>query len=225
MGYQFKFGLLADYAPYLAKGLWYTVAVSSWSILFSTLIGIALASILVSPISRSRWLRGIAIFYIDIFRTVPLVCLLIWIHYVLPILSGLSFSPSTSAVIALSLNGGALACEAFRGGLEAIPPTQQQAAYSLGFSHFATLRYVIIPQGIFATLPALTNVYITTIKNVSITMIVSVPEIMFRAQELTVQIFRPLELYTGAAVLYVLVIVIFSYAMRFIEKLRKWEPI
>ena len=56
-------------------------------------------------------------------------------------------------------------------------------------------------------------------------MIVSVPEVMFRAQEITVQVFRPLELYTGAAVIYVVFIVIFSYAMRSIEKFQRWEQI
>jgi ABC-type amino acid transport system permease subunit len=109
--------------------------------------------------------------------------------------------------------------------MEAIPHTQKQAAFSLGFSQLGTLRHVIVPQAIFATLPPLTNVYITTIKNVTITMIVAVPEVMFRAQELMVQTFRPLELYTGAAVIYIVLIVAFSYGMRAIERMRKWEPI
>jgi polar amino acid transport system permease protein len=127
--------------------------------------------------------------------------------------------------MSLSLNGAALASEAYRGGLEAIPPTQNQAAYSLGFSEIATFRHIILPQALFSTLPALTNVYITNIKNTTITMIVSVPEVMFRAQEITVQVFRPLEMYTGAAILYVVFIVAFSYAMRMIERCQKWQPI
>ena len=60
---------------------------------------------------------------------------------------------------------------------------------------------------------------------VTITMIVAVPEVMFRAQELMVQTFRPLELYTGAAIIYVALIVVFSYGMRLLEKIRKWDPI
>ena len=95
-----------------------------------------------------------------------------------------------------------------------------QSAY-----YFETLRYVIIPQAIYSTLPSLTNVYITNIKNISVTMIISVPEVMFRAQEVMIQTFRPLELYTGAALVYILLIVTFSYLMRGIEKLRRWEPI
>jgi len=222
MSYSFQFGVLAEYGSYISAGIWYTIYVSFWSIVFSTIIGLFFASM---QVSNNRLLKIITLIYVDIFRTIPLVCLLIWVHYVLPLFVNFGLSPSDSAILSLSLNGGALACEAFRGGLEAIPQTQRQAAHSLGFSQLGTLRYVIIPQAIFSTLPAVTNVYITNIKNVTVTMIVSVPEIMFRAQEIAVQTFRPLELYTGAAVLYVGLIVVFSYGMRLLEKLQKWETI
>jgi len=222
MGYQFQWGVLSQWGPYLLKGMWYTIVVSFWSILFSTFLGLILASM---QLSKSRTLKSVALVYVDIFRTVPLLCLLIWIHYVLSTITGISFTPVQSAVLSLSLNGAALACEAYRGGLEAIPPTQHQAAYSLGFSETGTFRHIILPQAFFSTLPAITNVYITNIKNTTITMIVSVPEVMFRAQEVTVQIFRPLEMYTGAAILYVGFIVAFSYAMRMVERLQQWQPI
>ena len=222
MTYTFQWGVLAEWGPYMAAGMWYTIVVSFWSITASTVIGLLLATM---QMSKNKAAKAAALVYVDIFRTLPLLCLLVWIHYVLSVVIHFNFTPVQSAILSLSLNGGALACEAFRGGLEAIPPTQQQAAYSLGFSNLGTLRYVVIPQAVFSTLPALTNVYITNIKNVTITMIVSVPEVMFRAQEITVTIFRPLELYTGAAILYVALIAAFSYFMRQIEKLRKWEPI
>jgi len=222
MTYQFQWGVLTEWGPYLAKGIWYTIAVSFWSVIISTVLGLVLASM---QLSTSRILKTVALVYVDVFRTIPLLCLLIWIHYVLSVITGISFTPVQSAILSLSLNGAALACEAYRGGLEAIPPTQHQAAYSLGFSELGTFRHIILPQAFFSTLPAITNVYITNIKNTTITMIVSVPEVMFRAQEVTVQIFRPLEMYTGAAIIYVAFIVAFSYTMRMIEKLQKWQPI
>ncbi|MDA3917231.1 MAG: amino acid ABC transporter permease [Deltaproteobacteria bacterium] len=222
MDYVFQFGILKEYAPYLAGGLGYTCMVGFGSIFFSIVLGLFFATL---QISNNKILKIIALIYVDIFRTVPLVCLLIWIHYVMPILFNVGGSPTQSSIIALSLNGGALACEAFRGGLEAIPLTQNQASLSLGFSRIQTILFVIIPQAVYSVLPPLTNVFITNLKNVTITMIVSVPEVMFRAQELTVQFFRPLELYTGAAIIYILLIGSFSYAMRRVEKLRKWESI
>jgi len=222
MTYQFQWGVLSEWGVYLAKGMWYTMMVSFWSILFSTIVGLVLASM---QLSKNRTVKTVALIYVDVFRTIPLLCLLVWIHYVFSVITGISFTPVQSAVLSLSLNGAALACEAYRGGLEAIPLTQHQAAYSLGFSELGAFRHIVLPQAFFSTLPAITNVYITNIKNTTITMIVSVPEVMFRAQEITVQVFRPLEMYTGAAILYVAFIVAFSYAMRMIERLQKWQPI
>lgn len=222
MNYTFQFGILWDYGPYLAWGLWHAWWTSLPSIVLSTALGLVLAAM---SLSRRRGVRAVSVVFVDLFRTLPVVVLLIWIHYVMPILTGWSLSPTGSSILALSLNGAALACEAFRGGLEAIPPTQLQAAQSLGFSRQQVLRYVTIPQAFFATLPSLTNVHITVIKNVTVTVLIAVPEVMFRAQELTVQFFRPLELYTGAAILYVALIWGYTVAMRSLEKLQKWQPI
>ena len=202
--------------------MWHAWWVSFPSIILTTLLGLVLAAM---SLSRFRSARTAAVIFVDFFRTLPVVVLLIWIHYVLPILTGLNFSATTSSIVALSLNGAALACEAYRGGLSAIPLTQTQAAQSLGFSRWQILRYITLPQAFFATLPSLTNVQITVIKNVTVTVLISVPEVMFRAQELTVQFFRPLELYTGAALLYVALIWGYTMLMRSLERLQKWQPI
>ncbi|MGO4404440.1 amino acid ABC transporter permease [Bosea sp. RAF48] len=222
MNYTFQFGVLSDYGPYLAGGLWHAWWTSFPAILFSTLLGVVLAAM---SMSQRRLVRSASVVFVDLFRTLPVVVLLIWIHYVLPILTGASLSPTASSVIALSLNGAALACEAFRGGLEAIPQTQVQAAQSLGFSRWKVMRYITLPQAFFATLPSLTNVHITVIKNVTVTVLIAVPEVMFRAQELTVQFFRPLEFYTGAALLYVALIWGYTILMRMIERLQQWQAI
>jgi polar amino acid transport system permease protein len=222
VGYRFDFSILERYGPYLMEGLLYTLWVAVPSIILSTVFGLLLASL---SMSKNTLLRRSTALFVDVFRTIPVICLLLWVHYVLPILLGLRLSAVESAVISLSLNGAAFVCEAFRGGLEAIPATQRQAAQSLGFSSLQTLRYVIFPQAFFSTLPSIANVHITIIKTVPIAVIIAVPEVIFRAQELTVQFFRPLELYTGAAVLYVGLVVIYALAMRSIERLQKWEPV
>jgi polar amino acid transport system permease protein len=222
MDYKFQFGVLSDYGPYLAGGLWHAWWTSLPSIVLTTILGVVLAAM---TMSRKWYLRGFSVVFVDLFRTLPVVVLLIWIHYVMPILTGLSLSPTMSSIIALSLNGAALACEAFRGGLEAIPTTQAQAAQSLGFSRWQVMRYITLPQAAFATLPSLTNVHITVIKNVTVTVLIAVPEVMFRAQELTVQFFRPLEFYTGAAALYVALIWGYALFMRSLERFQKWQPI
>jgi len=222
MSYQFDFSILREYGPYMAEGLWYTLLVALPSIAISTVAGLLLAAAQVGPGRPVRWLSA---GFVDVFRTVPVICLLFWIHYVLPILVPVRLSSTQSAIIALSLNGAAFACEAFRGGLEAIPRTQAQAAYSLGYSRRKAFWDIIVPQAFFSTLPALTNVHITIVKTVPVAVLIAVPEVMFRAQELTVQFFRPLELYTGAAVMYVALVLVFTSIMRMVERLRRWEAV
>jgi His/Glu/Gln/Arg/opine family amino acid ABC transporter permease subunit len=220
--YKFDFSILSNYGVYMAEGLWFTLLVALPSIVISTMLGIALAAASAAPSRTARWLSA---GFVDVFRTTPVICLLFWIHYVLPILIPIRLTSTQSAIIALSLNGAAFACEAFRGGLEAIPNTQRQAAYSLGFSRRRTFWEIVVPQAFFSTLPALTNVHITIIKTVPVAVLIAVPEVMFRAQELTVQFFRPLELYTGAAVMYVALVLVFTTIMRSVERLRRWEPV
>lgn len=222
MNYKFDFSILRTYGPYMLEGLYQTVWVAIPSIIIATILGLLLA---IFSTAQSRLLRVPTFIFVDIFRTIPVICLLFWVHYVLPMLTGWRFSAAESAIISLSLNGAAFTSEAFRGGLESIATTQRQAAASLGFSGIQTMRYVIFPQAFFMTLPAVTNVHITIIKTVPIAVVIAVPEVMFRAQELTVQFFRPLELYTGAAVLYVGLVILYTMLMRGIESLRKWEPI
>lgn len=222
MGYRFDFSILNLYGPYMLEGLLHTIWVAFPSIAFATILGVLLA---VSSISRNPFVRIPTVWFVDLFRTIPVICLLFWVHYVLPILTGWRFTAAESAIISLTLNGAAFTCEAFRGALESISLTQRQAAQSLGFSTRQTLRYVVFPQAFFISLPAVTNVHITIIKTVPIAVVIAVPEVMFRAQELTVQFFRPLELYTGAAVLYVALVILYTVFMRRIERLRKWEPV
>ena len=84
-------------------------------------------------------LTQIAYVYIDFFRTTPALVQLIWVFYVMPILTGISLSPVASGVVALSLNAGAFFAEVFRGGIQSIPPGQWEAAHVLGCPRHSTI--------------------------------------------------------------------------------------
>ena len=99
MTYTFQWGVLTEWGPYMAAGMWYTIVVSFWSIVASTVIGVLLASM---QMSKNKAVRATALVYVDIFRTLPLLCLLIWIHYVLSVIIHFSFSPVQSAILSLS---------------------------------------------------------------------------------------------------------------------------
>jgi polar amino acid transport system permease protein len=168
--------------------------------------------------SRKFPLVQIAYVYIDFFRTTPALVQLIWIFYVLPIILGLNLSPFTSGVIALSLNAGAFLAEVFRSGLQSISQGQHDAAYVLGLRRDQTWLRIIFPQAFRRVLPATGNVLIGLLKDSSLLSVVAVPELTYQMQTHVAVTFRPLELYTGLAIMYFVLTYPMSLAVSALER-------
>jgi His/Glu/Gln/Arg/opine family amino acid ABC transporter permease subunit len=133
MNYHFHWDVVFnwDLATAVIAGLKYTLILSALGLLFGNLVGLLAA---VMRISRTAPFSRIAYIYIDFFRTTPALVQLIWVFYVLPILSGISIPPIGAGVITLSLNSGAFLAEVFRAGIESIDKGQRDAAYVLGLT-------------------------------------------------------------------------------------------
>lgn len=196
-------------------GLKYTVIVSALSLVFGNAIGLVAA---VARMSRKPPFAQIAYLYIDFFRTTPALVQLIWIFYALPVLTGVSFSPLWSGVLALSLNAGAFLAETFRSGLESISAGQRDAASVLGLSRLQTFVWIILPQAFRRVLPATANVFIGLIKDSSLLTIIAVPELTYQIQSQVQVTFQPLELYTVLAVTYFLLTYPLSLASTWLEQ-------
>ena len=193
----------------------YTVIVSALSLVFGNAIGLVAA---VARMSRKPPFAQIAYLYIDFFRTTPALVQLIWIFYALPVLTGVSFSPLWSGVLALSLNAGAFLAETFRSGLESISAGQRDAASVLGLSRLQTFVWIILPQAFRRVLPATANVFIGLIKDSSLLTIIAVPELTYQIQSQVQVTFQPLELYTVLAVTYFLLTYPLSLASTWLEQ-------
>ena len=196
-------------------GLKYTVIVSALSLVFGNAIGLVAA---VARMSRKPPFAQIAYLYIDFFRTTPALVQLLWIFYALPVLTGVSFSPLWSGVLALSLNAGAFLAETFRSGLESISAGQRDAASVLGLSRLQTFVWIILPQAFRRVLPATANVFIGLIKDSSLLTIIAVPELTYQIQSQVQVTFQPLELYTVLAVTYFLLTYPLSLASTWLEQ-------
>jgi His/Glu/Gln/Arg/opine family amino acid ABC transporter permease subunit len=200
-GYQWHWSVVWSHDMYVVvrMGLEYTLIASGLALIFGNVLGLAVALARVSGLTP---LKQLAYIYTEFFRTTPALVQLIWIFYVLPILSGVTLSPLASGVIALSLNSGAFLSEIFRGGLESINRGQRDAAHVLGFSRRQAYRHVILPQALRRVLPAAGNVFISLLKDSSLLSVIAVPEITYQTQSFVTYSFRPLELYTVLALLY-----------------------
>ncbi|MDC0876317.1 amino acid ABC transporter permease [Candidatus Pelagibacter sp.] len=200
---------------FLLSGLTTTIYISIVSIIISAIIGFIVA---VPALAKNKFLTYINIGYVEIVRAVPLLVLILWIYYGLPIMTGISFSPFVSGIIALSISESAFQAEIFRAGINSIKKAQWEAGSSLGLTFFKRLRLVILPQAIKNILPALGNQFVYVLKMSSLVSIIGIGDLTRKANELVVTTYRPLEIYTFLILEYLVLILIVSFFVRRLEK-------
>ena len=200
---------------FLISGITTTIYISTISIIIAMIVGLLIA---IPAITKNKYLTYINIFYVEVVRSVPLLVLILWVYYGLPILTGLSFSPFVSGIIALSISESAFMAEIFRGGINAIKKTQWEAATSLGLNFSKKLKLVILPQAFKVILPALGNQFIYVLKMSSLVSIIGISDLTRKANELVVSTYRPLEIYSFLILEYLILILIVSYFVRRLER-------
>lgn len=199
---------------FMLVGLGWTLAIALCAIVVSVVLGILLA---LAGLSKKRWLRGINRVYVEIFRAIPLLVLLLWVYYGLPVVLGLSLGAFAAGVLSLALSDAAFEAEVFRAGIQSVPRGQVEAADTLGLSKAQTFRLIVFPQAIRSILPALGNQFIYVLKMSSLVSVIGLQELTRRANELNVTEYRPLEIYTFLVLEYLLLILIASWLVRKME--------
>ena len=205
---------------FLLSGLTTTIYISIVSIIISMILGFVIA---IPSLAKSKFLTYINVGYVEIVRAIPLLVLILWIYYGLPIMTGISFSPFVSGIIALAISESAFQAEIFRAGINSIKKAQWEAGSSLGLNFFKRLRLVILPQAIKNILPALGNQFVYVLKMSSLVSIIGIGDLTRKANELVVTTYRPLEIYTFLILEYLVLILIVSYFVRRLENKLKQD--
>ena len=200
---------------FLLSGLSITVSISILSILFSLLLGFFISLLSLNNLKILKWINLI---YIEIFRSIPLLVLLLWVYYGLPVLFGISFGPFVAGIISLALSDSAFEAEIFRAGLQSVSKGQKDAAKSIGLNKYQEMRHVILPQALRIILPAIGNQFVYVLKMSSLVSIIGIGDLTRKANELVVTTYRPLEIYTFLILEYLILILIVSYFVRKLEK-------
>jgi polar amino acid transport system permease protein len=202
VAYQWHFEVVGESLAFLLGGLGLTVGLSVLSMALSLVLGLLVSFARLAP---WRLLRAIGSLYSDFLRGTPLLVQILWIYYSLPILTGVVFSPFVSATIALTLNLSAFISEIYRAGIQSIGRGQREAALALGMSQWQAMRRVILPQSIRRVLPPLGSVWVSLFKDTAIVSVIAVSELMYRGKVLSIETYRPVEIYTVVAIIYFLV--------------------
>ena len=200
---------------FLISGLGITISISLISIIISIIIGFFIA---LPGLSNNKLLILVNRSYIEFFRAIPLLVLLLWVYYGLPVIFSISVGAFLAGIISLSLSDSAFEAEIFRAGLQSIPNGQKDAAKSIGLNKFQELRLIVLPQAIRIILPAIGNQFVYVLKMSSLVSIIGLADLTRKANELVVTVYRPLEIYSFLVLEYLLLILIISYFIRKLEK-------
>src|SRR6056297_2333637 len=198
------------------RGLWIALKVFFYSLIFSTLLALALA--IIRNIVNDKLLNIFIDLYVDIFRAVPPIVLLIVVYSSLPY-SGIVLSPFATGVLSLTLIEGAYLCEVFRSGIEAIHKNQIESARSLGMTAMKTMRLVVIPQAIKMIIPPYTNRLIGLMKRTAECSVIAIAEILQTAQQLQSWYSNATPLIIGAG-MYMLVLLPMTKLATIVENRR-----
>ena len=193
----FNVDVLVSALPALMRGLLNTLKLGLLAIGIGIPLGLIISLVrLYAP----RPLRWLAIGYIDIFRAMPVLVVLILIYYALPFV-GIRFSSWVSATLAFTFIMSAYSAEVFRSGIESIPKGQFEAAQALGLPFVLTLRKVVLPQAIRLVIPPTTSNCVSMFKDTSLASAVALPELLKEANDAQALYANPSPL-IGAALVY-----------------------
>jgi polar amino acid transport system permease protein len=196
---KFDWSVVWQYRDALAAGTATTFLLTIATMAIALPCGIVVAALRLYGIAP---VRAVATAYVELFRNLPLILVVFWAFYVVPILIGVGLSPLATGLAALALNVTAYNAETFRAGINSIRRGQMEAAVALGMSRAQALRRVVLPQAGRRILPVLASTWVSLFKDTSLVSVIAVSELAYTAMQIRAQTFRVLEMLTAMAVIY-----------------------
>lgn len=195
--------LVGQYPNGPLGGIACTLILSVLGIVLAFPLSVLLALARLSPWRLLNW-PATAVVYIA--RGVPLLMVILWVYFLVPLLIGRNVSGFTTMLCTLVLYEGAYLAEVVRAGIEALPKGQMEAARALGHSHLGAMRHVILPQALFNMIPSMLSHFVSTIKETTLGYVINVPELTFAANQINNQLLtKPFEVFFILAVIYFIV--------------------
>lgn len=193
------FSVLLRFWDALAWGLLTTLQLTVLCIVLGCSLGFLIG---LARAADSRILRFLAGLYVEIFRGVPVLILLFWFFFCLPLILGVELSNFTSAVLTLTLFMGAVTSETFRASLKSVGREQMDACVALGLPAHARILNVILPQAVLRAVPTLLSNCISLFKESALVSAVGMADLMFVGQNISNSTGRPIEVLSAVALIY-----------------------
>ncbi len=201
--------------PVLLNAAGVTISVTLVSFCIGLLIALVVGT--VRRYSPSGFLSQMLGAYVEVFRGTPLLVQLFFIYYGLPTV-GIILDAFTAGVIGLGLNSGAYMSEIIRAAMLSVSRGQEEAAYSLGFSRFQTIRFVVFPQAIRVAIPPMMNSFSSLLKDSSLVSVISITELTRVGNLIYSRTSRPFEIYLTLGIFYFVMTFSVTILSRYLER-------
>lgn len=207
---SFDWDVIARSWPFLAEGM----ALSAVLVAVATAGGLVLGfGLALMRLSSRPLLAALAAGYVTLIRSVPLVLVLFWFYFLVPLAIGRPIGSLVSALIAFVLFEAAFYCEIIRAGIGSVRAGQTEAALATGMRRGQTLRLIVMPQALRAMTPLLLNQIIIVFQDTSLVYVVALRDFMTAASVVAARDGRPTEMYTLVAVVYLAICFSLSQAV------------
>jgi polar amino acid transport system permease protein len=195
--------LIGQYPNGPLGGIAATLILSVLGISLAFPLSVAMALATISPWRSLRW-PVMALVYVA--RGVPLLMIILWVYFLLPLLIGSTVPGFVAMLVTLVIYEAAFLSEIVRAGIQALPKGQMDAARALGHGHLRAMRYIILPQALFNMIPSILSQFVSTIKETTLGYVINVPELTFAAGQINNRLLtKPFEVYFILAITYFVV--------------------
>lgn len=197
MGSMFE--IISHYSAFILRGVAVTVEASLLGSIFSLIVGILIG---IARVYGGKWTYRILSIPVDVARAIPLLVIIIWVFYALPIFLNIFLSPLVAGVLGLTIRYSATISEAVRGGILSVSPGQSIAGMALGIKPARVVARIILPQAMIMMIPPVTSQLVSLVKNSSLLYVIAVAELMRQAETLNAQLAEPIAIFTIVAGIY-----------------------
>jgi len=212
---EFEWSVIWDALPQLMVGVKLTVLISLAGIIGGFIIGV------IAGLMRAygnKVVNAIAFFYIEIIRGTPIVVQVMFIYFALPMLADIRLDPMTAAITSIVINAGAYIAEIVRGAILSVNRGLREAGLALGLPFWKVLVYIVGPLAFRRMIPSLGNQCIISLKDTSLFIVIGVGELTRQGQEIMASSFRAVEIWSGVAILYLILTGTLTLILRITEK-------
>ncbi|KQN52412.1 amino acid ABC transporter permease [Serratia sp. Leaf50] len=208
--------LVGQYPHGSLGGLANTLLLSVVAMLFAFPLGIALAMARISPFKS---VRSVAAVWVYVFRGIPLMMVVFWTYFCVPMLLGHDINGFATMACTLVIYESAYIAEIVRGGIQALPSGQYEASRALGMSYFKTFRLIILPQALYNMLPSLISQLVSIIKDSTLGYVINVQELTFAANQVSNQLLtKPFQVFAIVALSYYVICASLTWLANRLEK-------